>query len=375
MDLLQYRDLFPITAEYAYLNHAAAGTLPTPVASALHRYLDRAQTMPIELLMEEMAALQHEMKERAAQLIGAARSDEITQVPGTATGINIAAKSLPLDPGDNVLVVDGDYPSLIYPWFNLAPQGILTKVVPPRDGGLDLDLLEARIDSRTRAVAISTAMFTTGFRNDIEALGQLCKARNIYLVVDAIQTLGCLPIDVQACHIDFLACGSQKWLLSPPGSGLLYCRHDLLDRLRLGPYVGAMSVVPTSGFTEYNFTLQPTTARFETSAPNLAGIVAMHASLGLLLEVGIDRIAARVLELTGIVIADLQSRGFQIASSLEERRRSGIVVVELPDPHTAHERLLAARVITSIRGAGIRISPDFYNIQEEVCRVGEALAS
>lgn len=374
MDLLEYRSLFPITAEYAYLNHAAAGPLPAPVAAAVHRYLDWAQTMPIDLLMEEMVTLENEMKKRAAQLIGAGRPDEIIQAPGTATGINIAAKSLPLDAGDNVLVVNGDFPSLIYPWLNLAPRGILTKFVPPRNGGLDLDLLEARIDSRTRVVAISTAMFTTGFRNDIEALGQLCQARNIYLVVDAIQTLGCLPMDVQAWHIDFLACGSQKWLLSPPGSGLLYCRHDLLDHLRLGPNVGEMGMRPTGNLVEYNFTLQSSTVRFETSAANLPGIVALHASLGLLLEVGIDRIAARVLELTGITIEDLQSRGFRIASSLHERNRSGIVVVEVPDPRLSYEKLAAARVITAVRGAGIRISPDFYNTEEEVCRVGEVLA-
>lgn len=374
MDLHESRSLFPITAEYAYLNHAAAGPIPTPVATALSRYLKQAQTMPLDLFMGEMVALEGEVKKRAARLIGAARPDEIVQVPGTAAGINIAAQSLPLNAGDNVLVVDGDYPSLIYPWLNLAPQGILTKFVPPREGGLDLDLLESRIDSRTRAVAISTAMFTTGFRNDIQALGQLCRARDIYLVVDAIQTLGCLPVDVQACHIDFLAGGSQKWLLSPPGSGLLYCRHDLLDRLRLGPYVGAMSVVPTGSLTEYNFTLQPSTARFETSASNLAGIVAMHASLGLLLDIGIQRIAAQVLSLTNIVIADLQSRGFRIASSLDERHRSAIVVVEVPDPVEACQKLLAARIVTSARGAGIRISPDFYNTEEEVCRVGAVLA-
>src|SRR5207247_1905643 len=156
----------------------------------------------------------------------------------TAMGINIAALSLPLRPGDNVLVLDGDYPANIYPWMNLAHRGVLTKVVPSHDGGLDLDLLVSRMDSRTRAVAMSTVVFATGFRNDLLALGKLCKERGIFFVVDGIQSLGALPFDVRAANVDFLACGSQKWLLGPPGGGFLYVRRELLDELAPGAYVG-----------------------------------------------------------------------------------------------------------------------------------------
>jgi selenocysteine lyase/cysteine desulfurase len=374
VDLRTYRDLFPITDQYAYLNHASFGPLPAPVGQALEGFIRSMQGIGGMVSFDEIHAIEEGMRERSAALIGAARADEIVQVPGTATGINIAARSLPLRPGDNVLVVDGDYPAVIYPWLNIARDGILTKIVPQVDGGLDLDVLESRMDSRTRVVALSTAMFATGFRNDIEAVGRLCRDRGIYVVVDAIQTLGYLPIDVQACHIDFLACGSHKWLLSPPGSGILYCRHDLLDDLQPGAYVGAGSVVDMMNFLDYNFTLQPSSARWAISAPNFLGIIGLHASMGLLLDIGIEQIAERVLALASYAMDELEKRGLRVVSNQQEQHRSGIVVVEVANPQAACQRLTEAGIMTAVRGRGIRLSPHFYNTEEEITRAVEVLA-
>lgn len=374
MNLASYRDEFLITREYAYLNHAAVAPLSCRAAQAIQGLVERAQTVPFDRLMLEIEQVSVEVKERVARLINASRTDEIVAIPNTATGINIAAKSLPLRAGDNVLVLDGDYPANVYPWLNLAPQGILTKWVPQRNGGLDLEVLEARIDRRTRAIALSSAMFATGFCNDLAAVGEICKRREIFFVVDGIQTLGAFALDVQACGIDFLACAAHKWLLGAPGSGFLYCRHDLLEQLQLGAYVGAMSTVDPTNFLDYNFTLRPCSERFTIGAGNVLGMVAMNASLELLEEVGIECVSGRVLALTGMAIADLQSRGFRIASSLEPEHRSGIVIVEVDDPQEACERLLAAKVSASARGRGVRLSPHFYNSEEDVLRLGEALA-
>lgn len=374
MDIESYRHLFPITERYAYLNNAACAPTCRPVADAIGRYLEETQHEPFDLLMERYLEGEAVTRERAAQLMNAARADEIVQVPGTATGINIAARSLPLRAGDNVLLLDGDYPAVIYPWLNLAPEGILTKIVPQRDGGLDLDLLESRLDSHTRVVCLSTAMFATGFRNDMAAVGALCRERGIYFVVDAIQTLGVLPVDVQAWNVDILAAGSQKWLLCPPGGGLLYCRHDLLDELRLGAYVGALSVVSGMDSHEYNFTLHPSSARFLTSAGNFPAFAAMHAALGLILEIGIDRIARHVLGLTDLLCRDLEERGYRFLSDRAPEHRSSIVVVDVPDPADACRRLHDAGVVAAVRGHGLRISPHFFNNREDVCRVGEVLS-
>ena len=372
-DMTTYRAEFPITAEYAFLNHAAISPVSTRVARAVQEHLALAQRMPFDRMRDQFTSLGSELRERAARLINAARTDEIVPMPNTAEGINTAANSLPLRAGDNVLVLDGDYPAVVYPWLNLASRGVLVKWVPLTDGGLDLNCLEARIDAHTRVIALSTAMFATGFKNDIAAVGALCRARGIYFVVDGIQTLGAFPLDVQACHIDFLACGGQKWLLAVPGSGFLYCRHDLLDDLQLGAYVGATSTVDPYNFLDYNFTLQPSAERFNLGSSNLLGQLALNAALGMLLEVGSETTSSRILALTGTLIADLQERGFPIHSNLQREHRSGIVIVGVPDAQAAYEQLLAAGIVTSPRGAGLRVAPHFYNSDEDVLRVGEVL--
>lgn len=373
MDLSDYRALFPITQRYAFLNHASVSAPGRHVTDAVAAHLRRAQEVPFERLLPEVQADLDTFKARVATLIGAARADEVVPMGGTAAGINTAANSLPLRAGDNVLVLDGDYPAVIYPWLNLAPRGILTKWAPQRNGGLDLDVLASRIDSHTRVVSLSTAMFSTGFRNDIAAVGALCRERGIYFVVDGIQTLGAFDLDVRACAIDFLACGSQKWLLGAPGGGFLYCRHELLDELQPGAYVGTASTVDPLNFLDYNFTLQPTSERFSLGTPNLLATVALSASLGLLLDAGIERISERVLSLTGTLVSDLQRRGYRVLSDLAPEHRSGIIVIEVEEPVEAARRLLDAGVVASARGAGLRVSPHFYNSEDDVLRVGEEL--
>ncbi len=373
MDFSTYRSTFPITAEYAFLNHASISPYSTRIAEAVAAHTQAMQTQPFDHYRDHLLDLISHFKLQVAQLINAANADEIVPMPNTAMGINTAAASLPLQPGDNVLVLDGDYPANIYPWLNLAPRGVLVKWVPQHNGGLDLDHLAARVDGRTRVIALSSAMFATGFRNDLASVGALCQERGIYFVVDGIQTLGAFPIDVQACHIDFLACGSQKWMLSAPGSGFLYCREGVLADLQLGAYVGAASTVDPFNFLDYNFTLQPSAERFSLGTPNILGMVALDASLALLHEAGINHIGEHVLALTDTLIDDLEARGYRILSNQEPAHRSGIVIVEVPDPQAAYERLLAANVVTSVRGAGLRIAPHFYNNEADVLCVGEVL--
>ncbi len=375
LDFETYREEFPITREHAFLNHASVSPQSRRVTRAIGAHMELMETTPYDRLLPRLDRLTQEFKERVAALICAERLDEVVPMSGTAMGINTAANSLPLKAGDNVLVLEGDYPANIYPWLNLAPRGILTKWVPPRNGGLDLDVLEARIDSRTRVIALSTAVFATGYRNDVAAVGALCRERGIYFVVDGIQTLGAFPLDVRACNIDFLACGSQKWLLSTLGSGFLYCRRELLDELQLGAYVGASSTVDPLNFLDYNFTLQRSSERFTLGTPNLLGLVALNESLQMLHKAGVPRIAERVLALTDVLIEDFQARGYRILSNLEPEHRSGIVVVEVPDPLSAYEQLLTVGVVTSVRGVGLRISPHFYNTEGDVLCVGEVLGS
>ncbi|GIV88042.1 MAG: aminotransferase V [Chloroflexus sp.] len=372
-DFSAYRAEFPITERYIFLSHAAVSPLSRRVQAAIQVYLDQAAHEPFTAVFPKVIAQFAELKQRLARLINAASPDEIVLMPNTAAGINTAAVSLPLRPGDNVLVLDGDYPANVYPWQQLAYRGVLTKVVPQHNGGLDLELLVRRIDHRTRVIALSTAMFATGFRNDLAAVGQICRERGIYFVVDAIQTLGAFPVDVQAWHVDMLACGSQKWLLSTPGSGFLYVRRELIRDLVPGAYVGAASSVSGQNYLDYNLTLPETAERFTLGTPNVANNLALLAAVTMLQEVGIDQIERQINTLVAALIDDLQERGYRLAADTAPEHRSGIVVALVENPNAVSHRLNEAGIVVTPRGAGVRIAPHFYNTLDEVLRVGEAL--
>ena len=373
LDATPYRPSFPITQQYAYLDHAGVSPLSTHVVNAMNDFNRSAAEAPLGHKFLQILDQLLDLRTRFATLINARSVDEIVLMPNTATGINTAALSLPLRAGDNVLVIDGDYPANIYPWMNLAHRGILTKFVPQRNGGLDLDLLVSRIDARTRVIALSTVMFATGFRNDVDAVGQLCKERGIYLVVDGIQSLGALPFDVQAANVDFLACGSQKWLMGPIGGGFLYMRRELVDDLVPGAYVGTGSTVDAMNFLDYNFTLLPSAERFNIGSPNIGGYLGLRASVALLQEIGIEQVAERVLMLGDLAIRELQECGYGVSADTAPERRSGIVIVEVDDPTPICARLLEDGIYCIPRGKGIRIAPHFYNSEEEIHRLVEAL--
>jgi selenocysteine lyase/cysteine desulfurase len=372
-DLTRYRAEFPISERYTFLSHAAISPLNRRAADAVGDYVTQVRDEPMTSHLPRLLALQDDLRQRIATLINARSSKEIALLSNTATGLNTAALSLPLHPGDNVLVLDGDYPANIYPWLNLAHKGVLTKFVPQHNGGLDLNRLEQRIDRRTRVIALSTVMFATGFRNDIAAVGQLCRERGIYFVVDGIQSLGVFPMDVQAFNIDFLAAGAQKWLLGMPGSGFLYCRQELVDDLAPGAYVGALNVVDPLNFLDYNFTLPANADRFSIGTPNTSANVALHASIGLIQEVGVEQISQHVSNLVDALINDLTERGYALAASVAPEHRSGIVVAKVPDPKASCQQLEQANIIATPRGEGVRFAPHFYNTLEEALYVGEVL--
>ncbi len=354
-----------------YLDHAAVSPLPCRVRQAMARYVDRrGVTFGFQ---EEYESIAPRLRAAIARLIGAV-PEEIGFVQNTSHGLNIAAQSLPLKPGDNVLFCDMEFPSNVYPWMLLERQrGVEARCVPHDGGGLTLEALEKHADGRTRVVAVSSVEFLTGFRTDLEGIGAWCRERGIYFVVDGIQSVGAVPLDARACHIDLLSCGGPKWLMGPIGIGFLYCRQELLEELT-PPMAGCISVVGWENWRDYNLTFLPSAARFELGGSNLVGMVGLLASVELLLEVGVAAIHAHTLHLTDLLAADLQKRGYQVVSNLEPARRSAILSFAVPgDPRAAHARLLEAGVAVSLRESYIRVSPHGYNTEEEIARVGEVL--
>ena len=293
MDWQTLRQEFPITRHWAFFDHAAVAPLSARAQQAMHAWaaditdhgdVHHAQWMQ---RVEEVRGL-------FGRLLNADPLD-IAFIKNTSEGVGIVAEGYPWQGGDNVVIAEEAYPANVYPWLNLAGRGVETRRVPSREGRLLIDDIRANIDGRTRIVSLSWVEFASGFRNDLDALGTLCRERGVLFFVDAIQGLGIFPLDLRNMPIDFLAADGHKWLLGPEGAGILWVRRELVDRLHpVG--VGWNSVVGATDFSRIDFTLKPHAGRWESGTLNVAGITALGASLALLLEIGLDKVGERVAE-------------------------------------------------------------------------------
>ena len=245
---------FPWTTDTTYLNNASIGPLPESTRRRTDAFTAK-RTTPHLLPDTDLQQILWDARAVAARLINSSVS-EIGLATNTSHGVNLAARALPLRKGDIVLVPDKEFPANVYPWLRLRDQGVRVEFVPLTETGWpdEVRLLERIRDPRVRVLAISFVQFSNGYRADLLRLGEACRTSDVFFVVDAIQGLGQCPLDVQATPVDILACGGQKWLLSPWGSGFVYVRAELLHTLE--PVVaGWMAFEGTDDFshlTDYN---------------------------------------------------------------------------------------------------------------------------
>jgi cysteine desulfurase/selenocysteine lyase len=377
-DLLALRDVFEVTrGGLAYLNHAGMSPLAVPVKQAMHDAIDRMAREGSQVYTDLLAPLVDELLVRVGQLVNAA-PDEIAFVENTSAGINLIAQSLPLQPGDNVLLCDVEFPANVYPWQNLAHKGVVTRLVPARNGGLSLEALDAARDARSRVVAVSGVQFFTGRREALGSLGRYCAEHGLWLVVDAIQAAGIVPIDMQAMGIHVLVAGGQKALLAPPGQGFMAVRAGLIEHL-VPVFVGAMSVVDYEHWLHYDLTPGPDARRFDLGTSNIAGLAGLMAAVNLLLDIGVASIASWVTHLSDVAIADLIGRGYRVITPVEPEHHANIVTFAWDgDSEAAVATLRERGVVVCPRqdtdgNYYLRLSTHCYNTEEEVLRVGQVL--
>lgn len=366
---------FPWTAEHCYLNNASIGPIPLRTQRAIAR-VELGRREPYRFddtgLMEILAA-----GRRAAAALINADPAEIALAPNTSYGLNMAAQTLPLGNGDRVLVPDGEFPANVYPWLLQQERGAVVELVPrTRDGWPDeARLLQRLADPTVRVVAVSHVQFATGYRIDLDRLGAACRERNVYLVVDAIQALGQVPLDVRRTPVDLLACGAQKWLLSPWGAGFLYVRRALIPQLT-PRFAGWMAFRGTDDFTrltDYDATFHDDARRFELVTLPFQDMAGMVESVGLLLELGVPRIAAYLRALRAPLDARAARGAFAFASPTDPAHDSAIWCVRPRDVAAAFSRLRAAGVTCALREGSIRLSPHCYNTPDEIARVAALL--
>jgi cysteine desulfurase / selenocysteine lyase len=370
------REAFPICRNKIFMAHAAVTALPRAVADAIIRYAEESAAN-----FENFAALLRSIQETraaSAKLIGSS-PDEIALIGPTSLGLSLFANGIDWQTGDEVVCYLEDYPANVYPWLNLRSRGVSIRLLqPPDPGAITPEIVAQALTSKTRLVALASCNFLSGYRIDLDSIGGMLRQRGILFSVDAIQTLGAFPTTVE--HVDFLSADAHKWMLGPLAIGIVYVRKEWFDLCR-PTLLGAWNVKAPGFITQEEIEFQPTAQRYEPGAMNMLGIFGMKAGIDLLLEIGIDRVADRILTINSHLAEGLQRLGFKILGPVAGPNASGITTVwdSTRDMQALFERLTAAQIICSPRqdrhgGQYIRFSPHFYNTVAEVDHVLDVVA-
>jgi selenocysteine lyase/cysteine desulfurase len=366
---------FPWTADTVYLNNASIGPIPERTRRILDAF-NAKRTAPHLLPDRDLFAGLQAARDAAARLINA-DTGEIALATNTGFGLNLAAGALPLTRGDRVILSDREFPANVYPWLMLRKQGIEVTLAPcTSEGWPDEDfLLSALRDARVKVLAVSFVQFSNGYRVDLKKLGAAARANGTMLVVDGIQGVGNSVLDVRETPVDILACGGQKWLLSPWGSGFVYVRKELIPTLEPA-MTGWMAFEGTDDFsrlTEYNPTFRADARRFEMITLPFQEFYGFSQSVDLLLEIGIAEIAEVTRSLHEPILKWADARGVRVVSSRDERHRSAILCIAPDAAVEAYHAIKRARIVCSLREGAIRLSPHCYNTVAEMEKVLEVL--
>ncbi|MCC7195062.1 MAG: aminotransferase class V-fold PLP-dependent enzyme [Gemmatimonadaceae bacterium] len=363
---------FPWTArgDAIFLDHASTGPLPERTRRALAEHgLRRAE--PFRLTADDFFPTLQRARDAAAALIGAPPGT-VALMTNTSHGVNLAARALPYGRGEVILSTAGEFPANVYPWIAAARErGADFRMLPLANGFPDEAAILHAIESdpRVRGVAVSWVSFWNGYRFDLDALGAACRRHGKWLFVDAIQGVGASDLDVVRANVDVLACGGQKWLLSPWGTGFCYVRKELVTSLE-PKEVGWMAQPATSDFNrflEYDPTWFDDARRFEVVTLDFVNFAAMAASLSLFLELTQAAVGARVRALVERAVAFASANeGVELMSAADPAHRAGVVALRPRDVAAASGRLKDAGLAHAVREGNIRIAPHFYNTEAEL---------
>lgn len=370
-DFEEYRAEFPITGKFTFMNHAAISPMPLRVESALESMLREYCELGIDGYPSWMSRTA-EVRKRFARLIHA-KPQEIAFVGNTSEGLGAVASGIDWNPGELVMVPRPDFPANIYPWMNLERRGVGTVFFDRTEGRFDIGTLEKALRPGVRLLSISSVDFATGYLCDLQAVGEFCRSKGIFFCVDAIQSLGVIPMDVRKCGIHFLAAGGHKWLLSVMGCAVLFISGDCSDQIH-PDRVGWKSVVQEEDFFNIRLELKRDALRFEPGTMNIPGIYALGASVEMILSLGVRNICNRIFDINDQLYEGLRDRGLRVVTSMAKGERSGILsFIPEPDPISVYRSLNGKGIRISLRNQMIRLSPHFYNNEEDVRRFFDAL--
>ncbi len=392
MQIQDARPQFPALEQQVFLDSACVSLAPQRAIEKLRAFLDMAAFCPSGSSTQhhlDMDAMRSAARPQLAKLINADEED-IALVESTTHALNLVANAIPLKRGDRVVLCDLEFLEVAVPWVQKRDTvGIEIDTVPNRDGQVLIEDIEAAITADTRVVAISSVQWSNGFRCDLDALSRLCRERGVFLVVDAVQQIGAVPLDVKNTPVDAIACGGHKWLMAPFGCGFLYLSKEFREKV-MPPLAGYLSVTePEGGWGNYfqspsitpvcHYDFVDSAGRWETGGTaNYPGAIGLAESVGLINEIGIEKVGEHVLGLTDYLIDALHQRTIQVVTPKDRRYRSGIVTFTLgaAEENIALMNFLQAnKVLVSVRYTsgvgGVRVSCHLFNNQEDLARLVE----
>ena len=362
MNIEQIRSLFPITKEAVYLNSASQSPLNTRVCDRLQSLL-KTELNPVG----KKAFDRNQTRVLLSGLLGGL-PEEYALVTSTGAGMGIVAQGIDFKKGDNVVIAEHEHWNNTFPWLNLERKGVEIRFAKlDSDNRIDPDAIEELVDDETRVVAIAAVRFNSGFRPNLSAIGKIAHARNALFVVDAAQAAGMIPIDVEKDQIDVMAGCGFKWLLGTHGTGFLYVSKRVVDMIE--PVLPGMYAADNR--TD-KLCYHDDSRKFETGTIAYSLFGAWSAGLELLLDVGINHIHDAVLELTDALIDGLREKGYQLVTPTGNREeRTAIVHFNAGSVEVTkglYQELISKNVLVTLQGNNIRVSPNFFNTQEDITK-------
>lgn len=371
-DLNEIRKHFPITVNHIYLNHASISPMPIDVIDALNGF---NKDIMCHGNIHERRWIRQVEKTRAmyARFINA-EPEEISFIKSTFQAISIICKGMRFKKGEKILTADVEFPANIYPWMAMAPRGVEIKFVGAKDGRIDLKEIEKAISSRTKIIALSLVEYGSGFRNYVEEVGALCNRKGIFFYLDGIQGVGAVPVDVKKMKVDFMSVASSKWLFGPPGVAILYVRKEIIDEIHYEE-ITWRSVIEEESRRQTKVDSKSCARKFEGDNVNFLGVIGLGAALSFREKIGNSFIYKNLSRNVDLIFEELKRRGYIITGPVNRSERAGIIAVTHPDISCQDllKRLMSKNIIASIRNNHLRLSPHFYQTEEEIDFLFEVL--
>lgn len=362
------RELFPhIKNGVIFFNNASTGPLCKPVIEAMGLYIQENSCTDIDGF-KSFLSKEKESKNLIAEMINTT-ADRIAFVDNTSTGVNILAQGISWKKGDRILLNDLEFPANVYPFMNLEKEGVIVDFAKSKDGIVTAEDIITNIKPETKLISVSQVQFLTGYRIDIEKLGNECKKRGIIFSVDAIQGMGAINPDVKKCNIDFLSSGTQKWMCALQGLGFIYLSENLQKKLQQ-KFVGWKSVKNAWNILDYELNLRDDASKFQNGTISEIGVYAVCAALNLMKEIGYKNIEDKVLNNASYLTEKLLQMGLNpLLKDCESKNKSGIVTCKVDNTEKIHDELLNKKIHSAVREGYIRFSPHFYNNNEDIDKV------